>query len=98
LEAAATAGDSGHRGSVFSKEVPKTMTWTIEQVQQEHTDEWMAIPGVVGTAIGRRNGRPCILVLAASDTEQVRQRIPSTVNGYPLFVQYMGEIRALDEP
>jgi hypothetical protein len=67
---------------------------TIQQVQEEYTDEWMAIPGVVGTAIGQHEGKPCILILTASDTEQVRQRIPPTVEGYPVVVQYTGEIRA----
>lgn len=67
---------------------------TIEQVQQECTDAWMAIPGVIGTAIGQREGKPCILVLTASNTVQVRRKIPSTVEGYPVVVQYTGEIRA----
>ncbi len=70
---------------------------TVQRVQQEHTDEWMAISGVVGTAIGQQDGRPCILVLTASNTEQVRQKIPSSVEGYPIVVQHVGEIRALDE-
>jgi hypothetical protein len=67
---------------------------TIQQVQQEHTDAWMAIPGVVGTAIGQRQGKPCILVLTAANTEQVRRKIPPTVDGYPVVVQYTGEIHA----
>ena len=69
---------------------------TIQQVQQEHTDAWMAIPGVVGTAIGQCEGKPCILILTSSNTKQVRRRIPPTVEGYPLVVQYVGEVRALD--
>jgi hypothetical protein len=72
-------------------------TKTIQQVQEEHTDAWMAIPGVVGTAIGQCEGRPCIVVMTASRTEQVRQRIPTEVEGYPVVVRYVGEIRALDE-
>jgi len=71
---------------------------TIEQVQQEHTDAWMAIPGVVGTAIGQRKSKPCILILAASNAEQVRRTIPATVEGYPVVIEYTGEIRALDRP
>ena len=67
---------------------------TIEQVQQEHTEAWMAIPGVVGTAIGQREGKPCLLVLAAANTEQIRRKIPSTVEGYRVLVQYTGEIHA----
>ena len=71
---------------------------TIQQVQQQHTNAWMAIPGVVGTAIGQRGDTPCILVLAASESDQIRRKIPATVEGYPVVVQYTGEIRALDEP
>ncbi|MBM4024871.1 MAG: hypothetical protein FJ280_05605 [Planctomycetes bacterium] len=70
---------------------------TIEQVQEAYTDQWMALPGVVGTAIGRCEGRPCILVFAASDAERIKQKIPSMVEGYPVVVQYTGEFRALDE-
>jgi len=58
----------------------------------------MAIPGVVGTALGQQDRRPCILVLTASNTEQVRRKIPTSVEGYPVVVQYVGEVRALDEP
>jgi hypothetical protein len=70
---------------------------TIEQVQQEHTAAWMALPGVVGTAIGLHRDKPCILVLTAANTKQIRRKIPATVDGYPVVVQYTGEIRALDE-
>ncbi len=71
---------------------------TIEQVKQEHMDAWMAIPGVVGTGIGQCKDKPCILILTASNTERIRKQIPATVEGYPVAVQYVGEIRALDEP
>lgn len=80
-----------------SKPGQGAMGKTVEQVQQEHTDAWMAISGVVGTAIGRCDGKPCILVLTASNTEAVRQKVPSQVDGYPVVVQSTGEIRALDE-
>ena len=71
---------------------------TIEQVQQEHTDAWMAVPGVVGTAIGQCKGKPCILIFTTSSPEHIRRTIPSTVEGYPVVVERMGEIRALDTP
>ena len=67
---------------------------TIEQVQQEHTEARMAIPGVIGTAIGQSDGKPCILVFTAANTEQVRRKISPTVEGYPVVVQYTGEIHA----
>lgn len=70
---------------------------TIQQVQEEHTNEWMAIPGVVGTAIGAPDGIPSILILTASNADQIRKQIPATVEGYPVVIQHAGEIRALDE-
>ena len=70
---------------------------TIEQVQEEHTDEWMAIPGVEGTAIGLYEGRPCIKILTSSRTDQIRAQIPSEVKGYPVIVEETGEFRALDQ-
>ena len=69
---------------------------TIEQVQEEHTDEWMAIPGVEGTAIGLFKGKPCIKILTSSRTDQIRAQIPSEVKGYPVIVEETGEFRALD--
>ncbi len=42
---------------------------TIEEVLQEHTDEWMSIPGVVGTAIGEFEGKPCIKIYLVEKSE-----------------------------
>jgi hypothetical protein len=70
---------------------------TIEQVLEDKTDEWMAIPGVVGTAIGAYGGRPCIKILTSSDTRAVRVEIPTAVEGHPIVVEAVGDIRALDQ-
>jgi hypothetical protein len=70
---------------------------TIEQVQEEHTDEWMAIPGVVGTAIGLSEGKPCIRIFTSSKPQQIREKIPSTIEGYPVIIEETGEFRALDQ-
>ena len=69
---------------------------TIEQVQEEHTDEWMAIPGVQGTAIGMSEGKPCILILSSVKSETLQDKIPSTVQGYPVIVRETGAFHALD--
>jgi hypothetical protein len=71
---------------------------TVESVQQEHTDTWMAIPGVVGTAIGVHEGKPCITILTEVEAKQIRDQIPSTVEGYAVVIRYTGPIRALDGP
>jgi hypothetical protein len=68
---------------------------TIQQVQEEHTPAWMALPGVVGTAIGEHNGRPCIVVYVARVTDELKAKIPATVEGYPVVLEQTGEFHAL---
>jgi len=70
---------------------------TIEQVQEEHTDEWMALPGVEGTAIGLYEGKPCIKVFTSRKPQQLRDKIPSTVEGYPVIIEETGAFHALDQ-
>ena len=67
----------------------------IEQVQAQHTDAWMQIPGVVGTAIGLHEGRPCILIMTSVDPDQIRPEIPLSIEGYPVIIRKTGEFRAL---
>ena len=69
---------------------------TIEQVQEEHTDEWMAIDGVEGTAIGLYEGKPCIKIFTSSKSQEIRDKIPSIVEGYPVIIEETGTFRALD--
>jgi hypothetical protein len=71
---------------------------TIEQVQEEHTDAWMAIPGVEGTAIGLYEGKPCIKIFTSKKPQELRAKIPSTVEGYPVIIEETGAFRALDQP
>jgi len=71
---------------------------TIERVQEEHTDEWMAIPGVEGTAIGLLKGKPCIKILASVKAQQLRRKIPSSVEGYPVMIEETGTFRPLERP
>jgi hypothetical protein len=85
---------AGCRDDANSAWTQRMVDKTIQQVQEEHTDEWMTLPGVVGTALGQCEGKPCILVFTAADPEQVRRKIPPMVEGYPVVVQYTGEIRA----
>jgi len=69
---------------------------SIEQVQEEYTDEWMAIPGVEGTAIGLCEGKPCIKIFTSSKPQQLKNKIPSTVEGYPVIIKEIGSFRAFD--
>ncbi|MHC4258994.1 MAG: hypothetical protein ACYSTF_01080 [Planctomycetota bacterium] len=70
---------------------------SIEQVLNERTDEWMAIPGVVGTAIGMFEDKPCIKILTSTREKELRAKIPPIVENYPVIIEETGEFRALDQ-
>ncbi len=69
----------------------------IEQVLQEHTDSLMALPGVVGTALGLCADEPCIQVFVVEATEELLKQIPEEIEGYTVDVQQTGELKALDQ-
>jgi hypothetical protein len=69
---------------------------SIEQVQEEHTDEWMTIPGIVGTAIGLYEGKPCIKIFTSLKPQQLKDKIPSKIEGYSVIIEETGSFRALD--
>ncbi len=68
----------------------------IEQVLKDKTNQWMAIPGVEGTAIGLFEGKPCIRVFRSSKPQEIRDKIPSTVEGHTVIIEETGAFRALD--
>jgi hypothetical protein len=70
----------------------------IVEVLADHTPELMAIPGVVGTAESRTpDGRPCILVLLANDSAELRAKLPRELEGWPVILEVTGEIRAMPD-
>ena len=69
---------------------------TIQQIQETHTDQWMAIPGVEGTAIGLFKGKPCIKVFASVKLGSLRAKIPSSIEGYPIVIEETGTFRPLE--
>jgi len=69
---------------------------SIQEVLEQCSGGWMAIPGVVGTAVGELEGKPCIRILALRNSEELARRIPSQVAGFPVVITESGEIRALE--
>ncbi|HEY7461419.1 MAG TPA: hypothetical protein VIC59_06060 [Gemmatimonadota bacterium] len=69
---------------------------TIEEVLEAHTDELMAVPGVVGTAIGDCAGQACIKVFVTERNAALEKRIPSALEGYKVELETTGELRAID--
>lgn len=92
----ATLGACGGRAEDPGVSARRMAADSIQAVLQRHTDSLMSVPGVVGTAIGQCQGRPCIKVYVARKTPQLLERIPSSLEGFPLAVEETGEIRALD--
>ncbi len=94
LAGAACAKQAADREDVQGEDVMPAQT--IEEVLSRHTDSLMSLEGVVGTAIGECEGKPCIRVLVVEKTAELLQKIPSTLEGFVVDVQETGEIRALD--
>jgi hypothetical protein len=65
----------------------------IEIVLRAHTDSLMRIPGVVGTAMGLCDNAPCIKVLVARSTPELRRGIPDTLDGWRVVIEETGIIR-----
>ncbi len=68
---------------------------SIETVLKEHTDDLMALPGVVGTAQSLCKGQPCIKIYVSEMTDELQQKLPKTLEGYLVDVEVTGEFRAL---
>lgn len=84
----------------LAEQVNKQKQWfrdTIQVILAEHTDQWMEVPGVVGTAIGEFDGQPCIKIFVVKKTDELAE-IPSSVNGHLIVIEETGEFQALSIP
>src|SRR5215213_4257432 len=72
-------------------------TRDINAVLAAHDKELLAIPGVVGVYVGLlRDGKSaCLKVMLARKDEQLAQKIPRALEGYPVVTEVTGEIRPL---
>jgi hypothetical protein len=68
---------------------------SIERVLERNTPALLGIPGVVGTAQGEVKGKPCILVFIKERDPVVEQQIPAVLEGHPVKIEAVGEIRPL---
>ena len=71
--------------------VPKAPK-TIDAVLAEHNDSLLAVPGVVGTAVGRCAGAPCIRILVTRNSDELRRRIPRELEGFPVQIDVTGPV------
>lgn len=68
---------------------------TIKEVLKGNTNELMSLPGVVGTAEGLCDDKPCIKVFVIEKTPELDEKIPHILEGYPVLIEETGEIRPL---
>jgi len=70
-------------------------TKRIQDVLAAHNDSLLALPGVVGTAIGLCDGSPCIRIFVADAAAAQRTRVPDRLEGYVVRVEVQPPLRAL---
>jgi hypothetical protein len=68
----------------------------IGAVLDEHQEELMRLPGVVGVGIGQdeTTGEPIIVVLLAEPAPDLEKALPQKLDGYPVKPRVVGEIKA----
>ena len=66
---------------------------SIDDVLAAHSDSLMALPGVVGTAIGMCDAERCIKVMVTDSSPVTKGRIPARLEGYRVVVEVTGTIR-----
>jgi hypothetical protein len=80
---------AGHKGDV---RVPGK---TVSEVLKEHTRELMSVPGVIGTAEGLCDNRPCIKVYVDKRSPEIDEKIPHSIEGYPVEVEVTGKFHTM---
>ena len=71
------------------------MSGDIEEAHRLLTDRVISKPGVAGTAIGQKDGQPCIKVYVESSDRKVLDSIPSVFEGFSVVVEGSGPFHRL---
>ena len=84
-------------GCGSSEETSNTMpTRDINTVMEAHTQELMAMKGVVGVAIGENEEKkPCIMILVVEATDEFLEKLPKVIEGHPVCPLESGEIKPM---
>ena len=69
----------------------------INAVLRDHDKELLSIPGVVGVYVGLLpDGKtPCLKVMVVKESEDLKRRIPKTIEGYLVLIEESGVIHPL---
>ena len=71
------------------------MSGDIEEAHRLLTSRVISKPGVAGTAIGQKNGRPCLKVYVEGNDRKVLDSIPSVFEGFSVVVEGSGPFHRL---
>ena len=71
----------------------------INAVLRDHDKELLAIPGVVGVYVGLLSDdkTSCLKVMVIKETDDLKRRIPKSIEGYPVLIEESGVIRPLKD-
>jgi hypothetical protein len=69
----------------------------INAVLKGHDRELMAHSGVVGIYVGlmKDDKTPCLRVMVIKATRELRQKIPASLEGYPVVIEETGVIKPM---
>ncbi len=73
------------------------MSQDMNAAQTRLTDQIIDLPGVAAVGQGMCDGVPCFRVYVVKLTPELKAKIPSRFDGFPVVVHESGEIRALPE-
>lgn len=65
-------------------------TTAVSIIIQKHSDKWMKISGVEGVGEGLHQEKPCIVIFASVPADDLKIRIPETIDGYPVVIHESG--------
>jgi len=65
-----------------------------EAALQKHEERLMAMPEVTGVGLGGSEDSPIIVVMVSRGGRDIRDQLPSNLEGYPVKVEVTGEITA----
>jgi len=68
----------------------------IMAVVDAHAPELIKVPGVTAVAVGALDsGEPCVRIYVKTLTDELRAKLPKTLDGWPVDVEESGEIKPL---
>jgi hypothetical protein len=69
---------------------------SIKKVKKQHEVRLLQLPDVISIGIGKdENDNPAIIVGLRRPNPQTEEQIPANLEGYPVQLRIIGEIKAL---